>query len=156
MTLSQGLHMDMLKIFEKAEFGEVKVMRDEVGDLLFVGKDIAKALGYPESSLTNIPVFSSLYRTNGRVGNRFRPLAVNRKCSSFPKLASIFSCPFGQTESPTVPEMAGRRCCSFHPQDRQLQYAADGRRDLVSGRHHRRRAARDAQPGRRASGANRP
>ena len=58
--------MDMLKIFEKAEFGEVKVMRDEVGDLLFVGKDIAKALGYPESSLTNIPVFSSLYRTNGR------------------------------------------------------------------------------------------
>lgn len=47
--------MDMLKVFEKAEFGEVKVMRNEVGDLLFVGKDVAKALGYPESSLTNIP-----------------------------------------------------------------------------------------------------
>ena len=45
----------MLKVFEKAEFGEVKVMRDEVGSLLFVGKDVAKALGYPESSLTNIP-----------------------------------------------------------------------------------------------------
>ena len=45
----------MLKVFEKAEFGEVKVMRDEVGSLLFVGKDVAKALGYPESRLTNIP-----------------------------------------------------------------------------------------------------
>ena len=55
MTLTRGVHIDMLKVFEKAEFGEVKVMRDEVGSLLFVGKDVAKALGYPESSLTNIP-----------------------------------------------------------------------------------------------------
>ena len=46
--------MEQLKIFENEEFGQVRtVMRD--GEVWFVGKDVAEALGYGKGkSLANI------------------------------------------------------------------------------------------------------
>ncbi|MFI3255511.1 MAG: BRO family protein [Eubacteriales bacterium] len=38
--------MDEIKIFENPEFGEVRTMLDEKGDVLFCAKDVASALGY--------------------------------------------------------------------------------------------------------------
>lgn len=44
----------MLKVFEKEEFGSVRVLRDEAGEPLFVAKDVALALEYPESSVNQV------------------------------------------------------------------------------------------------------
>lgn len=44
----------MLKVFEKEEFGSVRVLRDEAGEPLFVAKDVALALEYPETSVNQV------------------------------------------------------------------------------------------------------
>ena len=38
--------MNDLKIFENSEFGELRTIKDEKGEPWFVGKDVAKALGF--------------------------------------------------------------------------------------------------------------
>lgn len=42
-----------IKLFESEEFGTIRVVRNEQGDLLFCGRDVAKALGYkkPENAI---------------------------------------------------------------------------------------------------------
>ncbi len=46
--------MNELKIFENPEFGEVRTMLDEKGEVLFCASDVAKALGYkrPNEAVT--------------------------------------------------------------------------------------------------------
>ena len=36
----------MIQIFKNEQFGEVRTMTNEKGETYFVGKDVAKALGY--------------------------------------------------------------------------------------------------------------
>ena len=45
--------MTNIKIFENQEFGAIRTMKDERGEPLFCGKDVARALGYknPEKAL---------------------------------------------------------------------------------------------------------
>ena len=43
--------MTDLKVFEKAEFGSVRVVERE-GEPWFVAKDVAKALGYASTNMT--------------------------------------------------------------------------------------------------------
>lgn len=42
-----------IKLLQSEEFGNIRVVRDEQGDLLFCGRDVAKALGYkkPENAI---------------------------------------------------------------------------------------------------------
>ena len=45
--------MEEIKIFNHKMFGEIRAMTAENGEVLFVGKDVAKALGYakPENAI---------------------------------------------------------------------------------------------------------
>lgn len=45
--------MEKINFFESENFGTIRVMRNEQGDLLFCGRDVAKALGYkkPENAI---------------------------------------------------------------------------------------------------------
>ena len=45
--------MEKINFFKSEEFGTIRVVRDEQGDLLFCGRDVAKALGYkkPENAI---------------------------------------------------------------------------------------------------------
>ena len=45
--------MTDLKVFEKAEFGSVRVVERE-GEPWFVAKDVAKALGYASTNMTTV------------------------------------------------------------------------------------------------------
>ena len=40
--------MNEIKIFNHAEFGQIRTMQDEQGEMLFCGKDVAEALGYDQ------------------------------------------------------------------------------------------------------------
>ena len=44
---------EKIQIFQNPEFGNIRIMRDEKGEPLFCGKDVARALGYknPEKAL---------------------------------------------------------------------------------------------------------
>ena len=42
--------MEEIKIFNHKMFGEIRAMTAENGEVLFVGKDVAKALGYKNPS----------------------------------------------------------------------------------------------------------
>ena len=42
--------MEEIKIFNHKMFGEIRAMTAENGEVLFVGKDVAKALGYRDTS----------------------------------------------------------------------------------------------------------
>ena len=41
--------MEQLKIFQNPEFGTIRTIRDDKGEPLFCGKDVAVALGYGNS-----------------------------------------------------------------------------------------------------------
>ena len=41
--------MEELKIFQNPEFGTIRTIRDDKGEPLFCGKDVAEALGYKRS-----------------------------------------------------------------------------------------------------------
>lgn len=45
--------MEKINFFESENFGTIRVMRNEQGDMLFCGRDVAKALGYkkPENAI---------------------------------------------------------------------------------------------------------
>ena len=40
----------MIKVFQNEQFGQLRAMTAENGEVLFVGKDVAKALGYKNPS----------------------------------------------------------------------------------------------------------
>ena len=45
-----GMSGRMIKVFQNEQFGQLRAMTAENGEVLFVGKDVAKALGYKNPS----------------------------------------------------------------------------------------------------------
>lgn len=95
--------MTDLKVFEKAEFGSVRVVERE-GEPWFVARDVAKALGYASTNMTT--VFQAVpeeWKGSNPIatpGGEQEMLILLRAGPLF------FPRPFGQAGRAPLPEMA--------------------------------------------------
>ena len=69
--LERSIHMNNLQVFKNTEFGEVRVIEKD-GEPWFVGKDVAKSLGY---SNTKDAIINHVDETDRGIlkGRKLRP-----------------------------------------------------------------------------------
>ena len=72
--------MKQIQVFNNPQFGEIRTLADNGGNILFVGKDVAKALGYKNTSKaiqqhvddedkSTLPIREAAYETRAIVIN---------------------------------------------------------------------------------------